>query len=81
MNPNSLSDDGTTAVPSTSFSPDGSIMAYTLSEFGSDWAKIKFRNVESGEDHLDTLKGVKHAYTLLAWTHDNKGLFYSVGFW
>lgn len=78
FDPNTLSDDGTIALDSLSFSPDGSIMAYSLSEAGSDWVKIKFRDVETGGDYLDVLEHVR--YTSLAWTHDNKGIFYNVSF-
>ncbi|XP_055295191.1 prolyl endopeptidase-like [Sitodiplosis mosellana] len=75
LDPNSLSADGTTALQSTSYSHDGSILAYSLSDSGSDWARIKFRNIESGKDYPDLLERVK--FSSLAWTHDNKGLFYN----
>ncbi|XP_055295101.1 prolyl endopeptidase-like [Sitodiplosis mosellana] len=75
LDPNALSVDGTIALQSTSFSYDGSILSYTLSESGSDWVKIKFRNVESGKDYPDLLRQIK--FTSLAWTYDNKGLFYN----
>ncbi|XP_055295103.1 prolyl endopeptidase-like [Sitodiplosis mosellana] len=75
LDPNTLSDDGTISLQGKAFSKDGSILAYTLSESGSDWVKIKFRNVESGEDYPDLLQRAK--FTSLAWTHDNKGLFYN----
>lgn len=78
MDPNTFSDDGTISLHSKSHSVDGTIFAYTLSELGSDWVKIKFRNVETGEDYPDLLQRVK--CTSLAWTHDNKGLFYNVRF-
>lgn len=76
LNPNSLSENGTIALGSTVFSDDGSILAYTLSDSGSDWVRIKFRDVETGEDYSDLLERVK--FTSLAWTSDNKGLFYNV---
>jgi len=75
LDPNTFSDDGTVSMGGRAFSDDGNILAYTLSESGSDWVKIKFRNVESGEDYSDLLERVK--FTSLAWTHDNKGLFYN----
>lgn len=77
LDPNTLSDDGTISLQDKSFSEDGSVLAYTLSESGSDWVKIKFRDVENGKDYPDLLERVK--FTSLAWTHDNKGLFYNVG--
>ena len=41
LDPNKLSDDGTTALSSSRFSEDGKTLAYMISEKGSDWAKIK----------------------------------------
>ena len=39
LDPNSFSDDGTTSLGGTSFSKDGKILAYAISEGGSDWRK------------------------------------------
>lgn len=76
FDPNTLSTDGTIALSGKAFSEDGSLLAYGLSESGSDWIKIKIRNVESGEDYPDLLERVK--FSAMTWTHDNKGLFYCV---
>lgn len=73
---NTLSTDGTISMSSMGFSLDGSLMAYSLSDSGSDWSKIKIRNTETGEDYLDTLERTK--FSSFAWTHDNAGFFYSV---
>ena len=40
LDPNSFSEDGTTSLGGLSFSKDGSIVAYAISEGGSDWRKI-----------------------------------------
>lgn len=41
LDPNKLSDDGTTHVKFKAFTDDGTIMAYGLSERGSDWTTVK----------------------------------------
>ncbi len=77
LDPNILSDDGTTSIRQQSWSDDGSLLAYGLSEKGSDWVTVKFRQSPSGEDLADSIAGVKHSG--LDWLHDNSGVFYSVG--
>jgi len=40
LDPNKFSEDGTTSMSGLSFSKDGSLLAYQISEGGSDWRKI-----------------------------------------
>ena len=40
LDPNTFSDDGTTSLAQLTFSDDGKIAAYSISEGGSDWRKI-----------------------------------------
>ncbi|HEY4563986.1 MAG TPA: S9 family peptidase, partial [Thermoanaerobaculia bacterium] len=72
---NALSHDGTIAMTGWSVSEDGKLLAYGLSSGGSDWQEWRVRDVETGRDLPDVLKWVK--FSLAAWTHDNKGFFYS----
>lgn len=76
LDPNNLSADGTIALQGKAFSDDGSLLAYGLSDSGSDWMKIKIRNVKTGEDYPDVLEKVK--FSSMAWTLDNNGFFYCV---
>lgn len=46
LDPNKFSRDGTIALSDTAFSENGKVLAYSLSESGSDWSQIKFRCTE-----------------------------------
>jgi prolyl oligopeptidase len=71
---NAFSDDSTIAVSRYRVSPDGRLIAYSLSDGGSDWTTMHFRNVDSGKDLEDVLADVK--FTNASWAADNKGLYY-----
>src|SRR5580698_3998307 len=45
LDPNALAADSTTSLESISISDDGTLMAYTLSEAGSDVQKVRVKNV------------------------------------
>ncbi|HET7698736.1 MAG TPA: prolyl oligopeptidase family serine peptidase [Vicinamibacterales bacterium] len=74
LDPNRLSGDGTTALTAIAASPDGSLIAYAISEHGSDRQTIRVRRVEDGADLDDRLAWVKFAS--IAWTADNTGFYY-----
>ena len=75
LDPNILSADGTVAVSGMQVSPDGKLLAYSLSASGSDWQEWKVRDVETAKDLSDHLKWVK--FSGVSWTRDGKGFFYS----
>jgi prolyl oligopeptidase len=75
LDPNTLSADGTVAVSGLQVSPDGKLLAYSLSASGSDWQEWKVRDVETSKDLSDHLKWVK--FSGVSWTKDGKGFFYN----
>jgi prolyl oligopeptidase len=75
LDPNTMSADGTVAVSGVQVSPDGKLLAYSLSASGSDWQEWKVRDVETGQDLSDHLKWVK--FSGVSWTNDGRGFFYS----
>ncbi|MGN0022298.1 MAG: prolyl oligopeptidase family protein [Sphingobacterium hotanense] len=74
LDPNKFSDDGTTSLAGVDFSKDGSLVAYQISEGGSDWRKVIILKAEDKSVIGDTLVDVK--FTGLAWK-GNEGIYYS----
>ena len=74
LDPNTFSEDGTVALSTVSFTEDGSLMAYAISESGSDWRKILVMDVARREIVEDTLKDVK--FSGISW-QGNEGFYYS----
>jgi prolyl oligopeptidase len=75
LDPNKLSEDGTVALSGTAISDDGNLIAYAISEAGSDWQEWFVREVATGRDRPDHLKWMK--FRGIAWTPDNAGFFYT----
>ena len=74
LDPNTFSDDGTVSMSGVSFSSDGSLVAYQLSEGGSDWRSIEVRDVQTGSVIESPLRDVK--FSGIDWL-GNEGFFYS----
>ncbi|KAL3071765.1 hypothetical protein niasHT_038833 [Heterodera trifolii] len=77
LDPNTLSKDGTTAVTMESFSDDGTVFAYGISEKGSESVTVKFKK-SNGKDLPDQLKDLQD--TAIEWVSDESkvlGVFYS----
>jgi prolyl oligopeptidase len=74
LDPNGLSPDGTAAVSATAVTHNGSLLAYAVSEGGSDWMTWRVREVESGEDLADVVEWSK--FTGAAWLRDGSGFYY-----
>jgi len=75
LDPNALSQDGTTALSSADVSEDGSLLAYATSDGGSDWMTWHVRDVESGRDLDDVIEWSK--FCQAAWRADGSGFYYS----
>jgi prolyl oligopeptidase len=75
LDPNTLSEDGTLAIMSQSFTADGSLLAYSLAEAGSDWQTGRVLDTASGEVRTDELQWIK--FTPFAWTPQQDAFFYS----
>ncbi|CAM1354426.1 Prolyl endopeptidase [Tenacibaculum ascidiaceicola] len=74
LDPNTFAEDGTTSLGSVSFTKDGKIVAYSISEGGSDWRKVIIMDAETKEIKEDTLVDVK--FSGIAW-RGNEGFYYS----
>ena len=74
LDPNTFSDDGTTSLSGLSFSKDGSLAAYSISEGGSDWRKIIVMHAERMEILEDTLVDIK--FSGISWK-GQEGFYYS----
>lgn len=75
LDPNQFSDDGTVALISQAYSQDGRLLAYGLSQSGSDWQEIRIRDLDTGQDAEETIRWCKFAG--VAWKPDNSGFFYN----
>jgi prolyl oligopeptidase len=56
-------------------SPDGKVLAYGLSQGGSDWTDWHFRELKSGKDLPDVLRWTKYYHPVFA--PNGKGIYYS----
>ena len=74
MDPNTFSEDGTTSMAGMSFTEDGELLAYSISEGGSDWRKIIVLEAETKTQKGDTLVDVK--FSGISW-NANDGFYYS----
>jgi prolyl oligopeptidase len=74
LDPNRFSEDGTTSLGEMGFTKDGSLLAYSISEGGSDWRKIIVMNAITSEIIGDTLADIK--FSAISW-QGNEGFYYS----
>jgi len=74
IDPNDFSIDGTISLGDVSFSKDGDLVAYSISEGGSDWRKVIIMDVATKAILEDTLVDVK--FSGISWK-GNEGFYYS----
>ena len=74
LDPNTFSKDGTTSLGGLDFSKDGSLVAYAISEGGSDWRKVIVMETKTKKIIGDTIVDVK--FSGISW-YKNEGFYYS----
>lgn len=74
LDPNEFSENGTTSLAGLSFTEDGEIIAYSISEGGSDWRKVIIIDAASKKQLEDTLVDIK--FSGVSW-YKNEGFYYS----
>ncbi len=74
IDPNSLSEQGTTALSAIAVSESGELVASATSDAGSDWRTWGVRRTATGQELPDRVAWSKFASA--AWTHDDAGFFY-----
>ncbi len=75
FNPNTLSEDGTVALNTGTFTKDGRYFAYSLASAGSDWVEIFVLDTKTMKPLADHIKWVK--FSGASWTRDGRGFYYS----
>ena len=75
VDPNGNRDDATIALSEWEPSPDGQLLAYALSDGGTDWYTWHFRRVSDGVDLPVILKYSK--FWAVSWARDSSGVYYS----
>jgi prolyl oligopeptidase len=75
FDPNTVREDATVAV--SEFTPDvlGRVVAYAVSDAGTDWQIWRFRRVADGKDLPDTVRFTK--FWGVSWARDGSGVYYS----
>ena len=74
VDPNAMGEGGTTSLGAVEVSEDGELVAYAVTEAGSDWRTWGVRRTATAEDLPEEIRWSK--FTSAAWTDDNAGFFY-----
>ncbi len=74
LDPNTFSKDGTISLSSASVSPDGKLLAYSISDGGSDWRTWYVLEIDTKTQLSDVIKWSKFSYA--TWESDSSGFYY-----
>ena len=74
IDPNTFSDDGTISLGGTSVNNSADMIAFSISDGGSDWKTWKVINVSNKEVLKDEIKWTK--FSNGEWESDNSGFYY-----
>ena len=74
IDPNTFSNDGTISLGGTSINNSANLIAYSISDGGSDWRVWKVMDIETGEVLKDEIKWAK--FSGASWENDDSGFFY-----
>ncbi|APR77762.1 Prolyl endopeptidase [Minicystis rosea] len=77
IDPNDRSPDGTVALDWWAPSWDGRLLAYGISERGSEDSTLRVLDVDTGRDLPDTEVIPRARYASIAWLPDGSGFYYS----
>jgi prolyl oligopeptidase len=74
FDPNAIREDATVSLSDFTPNRQGTVLAYALSDGGTDWQTWMFRRVSDGQELPDTLRYTK--FWGVSWAHDGSGVYY-----
>ena len=75
VDPNTFSPDGTSSLTSLTVSGDGQLVAYGVSEAGSDWTTFRLLSLASGDEVDDAL--IQTKFSQAEWLPDHRSYVYT----
>ena len=75
VDPNNAREDATVSLADFTPDPGGNVVAYALSDGGTDWQVWHFKRVANGADYPDELRFTK--FWGVSWARDGSGVYYS----
>ncbi|MGB1250673.1 MAG: prolyl oligopeptidase family serine peptidase [Candidatus Promineifilaceae bacterium] len=75
LDPNTLSENGTSAVTGYTFNEAIDTLTYTVTHGGSDWQEIHICSLATGQTYDEVLRFAR--FPSIAWHPDNSGFFYN----